>query len=101
MHRRRKHGIDEASKEFPLRLFCFDIMYLNGKDLTGMTYSRRRKKLEKTFSKKGILQFSDLTITDSSDTVEKVFQKVLDEGLEGIIAKDLDALYSAGKRGFE
>ncbi|HID73046.1 TPA: ATP-dependent DNA ligase, partial [Candidatus Micrarchaeota archaeon] len=45
MHRRRKHGIDKASKELPLNLFCFDILYLNGKDLTNEPYEKRRKKL--------------------------------------------------------
>ena len=31
--RKRKHGIEQAIKEFPLQVFIFDIMYLNGKDL--------------------------------------------------------------------
>lgn len=99
MHRRRKHGIDKASKELPLNLFCFDILYLNGKDLTNEPYEKRRKKLEKVF-KKGILIPSKLLITDDAKKVEKVFNDSLNEGLEGIIAKDLKAPYAAGKRKF-
>ncbi len=101
MHRRRKHGIKEASKEFPLRLFCFEIMFIDGDDLTETPYENRRERLERIFSKKGMLRRSHLTITDKVSVVKKVFKKALDEGLEGIIAKDLKAHYSAGKRGFE
>jgi len=52
MHRRRKHGIDQASKDFPLYLFVFDIMYLDGKDLTREPYAKRRKRIEKLFKGK-------------------------------------------------
>jgi len=99
MHRRRKHGIEDASKELPLNLFCFDILYLNGKDLTNKPYEKRREQLEKIF-KKGILIPSKLLITDDAKKVDKVFKDSLNEGLEGIIAKDLKAPYAAGKRKF-
>ena len=29
--RKRKHGIDQAAQELPLRLFIFDILYFNDK----------------------------------------------------------------------
>jgi ATP-dependent DNA ligase len=34
--RKRKHGIQEAIEEFPLRVFIFDLLYLNGKELPFM-----------------------------------------------------------------
>jgi ATP-dependent DNA ligase len=34
------------SKEMPLTLFSFDIMYLNGKDTMSKPYSERRELLE-------------------------------------------------------
>jgi len=47
MHRRRKYGIEEAMKAYPVSLFFFDILYLNGEDLTQKPYSKRREMLEK------------------------------------------------------
>ena len=31
--RKRKHDIEEVAESFPLRLFLFDILYLNGKSV--------------------------------------------------------------------
>src|SRR3990172_9082053 len=47
--RKRKHGIEEAMAEFPLRVFIFDLLYLNGKELLDLTHEERRKKLLRLF----------------------------------------------------
>ncbi len=99
MHRRRKHGIEAASKELPLNLFCFDIMYLDGKDLTEKSYRERRKALEGIFPK-DILKLSEMTVVNKPKKIKEIFDDSLGKGLEGIMAKDLDAPYTAGKRKF-
>src|SRR5437764_11923366 len=45
MYRRRKHGISEAVGEVPVSLFCFDLLYADGQDLTGLAYPDRRERL--------------------------------------------------------
>ncbi len=97
MHRRRKHGIDKASKDFPLQLFVFDIMY-DGRDLTNEKYSARRRKVKKF--KGRIIRAAESKIISSSKKLEEMFQRSISSGLEGIMAKDLDAPYTAGKRKF-
>lgn len=99
MHRRRKHGIEEASAEYPLKLFVFDALYLNGKDLTAEPYSKRRGIIERAFRGK-ILQPSEMTVVGKADELDKIFQSAIKHGLEGIIAKDLASPYTAGKRKF-
>ena len=99
MHRRRKHGIEAASRELPLNVFCFDLLYLNGKDFTLQPYAQRRKQLEKLFPK-NILKLSEKTNVKTGSELEKIFQESLTQGLEGIMAKDLNAQYTAGKRKF-
>ncbi len=99
MHRRRKHGIAEASKEFPLNVFVFDILYLDGKDLTNEPYKERRNLIKKIFKNK-ILKPSSSRIVATSKTLEKMFKTSISKGLEGIMAKDLKAPYTAGKRKF-
>ncbi|HSB47624.1 MAG TPA: ATP-dependent DNA ligase [Candidatus Bilamarchaeum sp.] len=99
MHRRRKHGIEAASAEFPLNVFVFDLLYAGGRDLTGEAYSKRRKRLEKIF-KGDILKPSGCKIVSEAGELERIFQESLSAGLEGVMAKDLGAPYTAGKRKF-
>lgn len=99
MHRRRKHGIAEASKEFPLNLFVFDVLYVDGRDLTGEPYAKRRETVEQVF-RGGILQPSQAVVVDTATKLKGLFSEALSEGLEGIMAKDLEAPYTAGKRKF-
>lgn len=100
MQRKRKYGIEKMSADFPLRLFVFDIMYLEGRDLTLLPYSSRRKALEKLVKGSPTLIPSQQIITDSPKELEEYFQECIGEGLEGIIAKDLKAPYVAGARKF-
>lgn len=47
MHRRRKHDIDKAIEQYPVRLNIFDVLYLDGDDKTSLPYNQRRKILER------------------------------------------------------
>lgn len=99
MHRRRKHGIKAASEEFPLNVFVFDILCLEGKDLTNEPYMKRRGLIEKLF-KADRLKPSGMKIVDNTKDLNRIFKEATGEGLEGIMAKDLNAPYTAGKRKF-
>ena len=100
IQRKRKYGIEKMSADFPLRLFVFDIMYLDGKDLTLLPYSKRRATLEQLTKNNTTLLPSNQIITDNPKKLEEYFQQCIAEGLEGIIAKDLSAPYVAGARKF-
>ncbi len=99
MHRRRKYGVKEASKNYPLFLYAFDIMYLNGEDFTLKPFKERRKTLESLFPFEN-LKLSNLVYADSISSISSFFKESISKGLEGIMAKDLDSTYKAGKRGF-
>jgi len=100
MQRKRKHGVEKMAEEFPLRLFAFDIMCLEGADLTLSPYSERRKALEKLVKGSKAIVPSDLIYTDSPKKLDEYFQRAISSGLEGIIAKDLSQPYVAGARKF-
>src|SRR3989454_114304 len=34
IQRKRKHGVEDYAKEFPLKLFAFDLLYVDGEDWT-------------------------------------------------------------------
>lgn len=99
VQRKRKHGIEEMAKEYPLKLFAFDLLYLDGVDYTEKPFDERRKRLEKLVSDEVIKQ-SDIIVTDDPSKVKNYFEEEVERGLEGIIAKRLDAPYSAGARNF-
>src|SRR4029453_19046805 len=45
MFRRRKYGIAEAVGDYPVSMFCFDLLYADGEDLTRLPYLERRARL--------------------------------------------------------
>ena len=45
MFRRRKYGIAEAVRDVPVGLFCFELLYADGQDLTTLPYPQRRARL--------------------------------------------------------
>lgn len=100
MRRKRKHGINEKAEELPLNLFCFDLLYLDGKDYTTEPYKVRRKKLEEIFKNNEILKLSEQHIVENAEELQALFEDAIKKSLEGIIAKDLNAPYTAGKRKF-
>lgn len=100
IQRKRKHGIEKKAEEMPLHLFAFDLLYLNGKDYLPEPYHERRKALEPLFSKKKFAEPSKMIIVTSPEELEKFFEVSVGSGLEGIMAKDLNAPYVAGARKF-
>lgn len=100
IQRKRKHGIEELSKELPLKFFIFDLLYLNGIDYTEKPFIERRKKLESIIEKNNIIEPSEMFITDKAQEIFKYFETAIERGLEGVVAKRLDAPYSAGARNF-
>ena len=43
----KKYGVEAAIKDYPISLFAFDALFVDGKDLTQEPFPQRRKTLEK------------------------------------------------------
>jgi DNA ligase-1 len=102
MHRRRKYGIDKAIEDYPVSLFMFEALYVDGKDLTLEPYPLRRKILEKTIRESDRVKLADRTITDNAADLEKFFLEAIQNGCEGLVCKSIakDSVYQAGARGW-
>ena len=102
MHRRRKYGIGKAMEEYPVSLFMFDALYVNGKDLTLEPYPVRRKMLEKTVQKSERVKIAEYVITDDVEELERFFLEAIENGCEGLVCKSIgeDSFYQAGARGW-
>ncbi|HII39659.1 MAG TPA: ATP-dependent DNA ligase [Thermoplasmata archaeon] len=93
---RRVHGIEEASREIPLKLFLFDLLTVDGRDLVDAPYRERWSRLEALVPRDVL---TPRTIARTKGEIEAFLQRSLEEGHEGLMAKALDAPYSVGKRG--
>lgn len=100
IQRKRKHDIEKKAKEYPLKLFLFDIMYLDGKSMMKESFKNRRKKLESILKNGEVIKLSEIIYTNKEKELIDFFEEKISQGLEGIIAKDLNAPYIAGARKF-
>ncbi|MGO7308825.1 non-homologous end-joining DNA ligase [Rhizobium ruizarguesonis] len=77
-------------------LFAFDLLYLDGHDISGMELTARRHFLEELLKKHtGSIRLSEEFEGNGADFL----QAACEHGLEGIIAKKRDAPYRSGRLG--
>jgi DNA ligase 1 len=102
MHRRRKYGIEKAIEDYPVSLFFFELLYVDGKDLTFEAYPSRRKVLEKVIEKSDRTRTANYVIAKDAGELEKFFQEAIENGCEGLVCKAVgtDSVYQAGARGW-
>ncbi len=100
IQRKRKYGVKEAAEEYPLKLFCFDLLFLNGESYLEKPYLERTETLKEIIGPGDVLKEADRIITNNPKELERYFQDRIEKGLEGIVAKKLDASYQAGSRNF-
>jgi len=102
MHRRRKYGIEKAMEQYPVSLFMFDALYVDGKDLTLDAYPVRRKALEKAIKENDRVKAAKNMITNNVKELEEFFEEAIENGCEGLICKAIgkDSVYQAGARGW-
>jgi bifunctional non-homologous end joining protein LigD len=97
MHLRNERRIEQMSKQVPVAYIVFDLLYLDGKDLTGMAFEERRERLEEIVVPSERVQVSPVTHGDGL----ALFQAAAQQGLEGIMAKKRLSLYKPGARSRE
>ncbi len=100
--RGRKYKLSETSTEIPLVMFIFDILELNGKTLTDLPYNERRKILEQNFKDNEYFKLATRLVSDNEEEINKFFEKSIEDGCEGIVAKNISesSIYRAGARGW-
>ena len=82
-----------VSKQYPAMIMAFDILELDGKDLTGLPFIERFKILRST------IQDSDrLKVLPIYTDLVKRFEYIKSQEGEGIIIKRIDGRYNYGKR---
>ena len=99
MHRRRKYEIDDAVSKYPISVNFFDVLFADKKNCMEMTYSDRRKLLEKIIKEDDFARLIPMSVISSEEQVLEVLENSINAGCEGLMLKHLDSIYKAGIRG--
>ena len=102
LHRvRRKHNVEEAMENVPLKVYLFDVMYYR-EPLIDEPLRNRRKVLESIVD----ISVDEMNLStlkyanpDNIAEIQELFEWSINEGHEGIMIKDCDAPYMPGLRG--
>jgi DNA ligase 1 len=102
MFRRRKHGIAEAARDVPIGLFCFELLYADGEDFTGLPYLQRRTRLAEAITLSDRLRLTTAMEVATAPALDAAFEQAVADGSEGLVCKATGstAIYQAGARGW-
>jgi bifunctional non-homologous end joining protein LigD len=94
IHQTAEAVVRNRMKTYPVTYVIFDLLYLDGQDLMGEPYHRRRELLEG-------LELAGpgwQTPAYSTGHAEQLLAASGEQGLEGLLLKRLDSAYAPGKR---
>lgn len=100
MTRKRKHNIEGAAEEVPIRFFTFDILNKDGESLIDKPYFERRKILEETIKINDVVVVDEYVRVDEASEVMNYHRQYLNEGYEGAVMKIWNGSYLPGRQGW-
>ena len=100
--RGRKYDIDSKAEEIPVTVYLFDVLYLNGEDLTTTPYPERRKVLVKIIKPQDHVAVAQQIQTRDPEKLETLMDEAVAAGCEGLVLKSVSdqSIYQAGARGW-
>ncbi|MFH5823678.1 ATP-dependent DNA ligase [Georgenia sp. AZ-5] len=82
--------------EVPLTVYFFDLLHLDGRDLIDSPATDRFAALAEVVPERSVVP---RRLTAAADEVQEFFAEMLARGHEGLVLKNLQAPYDAGRRG--
>jgi DNA ligase-1 len=96
---RRKYDIEKLQEELPVEINVFDILYYNGKSQIDEPFEKRAKLVREIVKNQPYkIISSKMIITDNEDKAEKFYKSALKDQQEGVMMKNLQAVYQPGRR---
>jgi bifunctional non-homologous end joining protein LigD len=80
---------DAISSNGAMTLFAFDLLQVDGEDLTALPNVQRKERLRAIVPGEGTIQFAEHILGPG----ETLFRRMCAEGLEGVVSKRADAPY--------
>jgi bifunctional non-homologous end joining protein LigD len=94
MHLTREAHVRRLAKEAPVTYMAFDLLWLDGRSLMDLPYEERRAALRALLADGERWQVPDHVVGGGA----QVLAATREQGLEGIVAKQLDSCYEPGRR---
>jgi bifunctional non-homologous end joining protein LigD len=89
------HDVERAKRAIPVELYAFDLLWLDGEDLTRLPQAERRRRLEAV----AVVGGKRLSLTYAvPGTGVDFFDAAGKLGFEGVVAKRADSRYLPGRR---
>jgi bifunctional non-homologous end joining protein LigD len=83
----------ESGRDAEIVYFVFDAPFLKGQDLRALPLAERKERLKLALKPSSAIRFSDHLEGESDEILDKACKL----GLEGLIGKQTDAVYAAGR----
>ncbi len=93
---RRVRDVEENVARIPIRLYLFEVLYVDGDVLIDKSYSDRYRILEDCVE--GNL-LAERIVTSNIEDARRFYEEALGMGHEGIMVKNLGSPYVLGRRG--
>ncbi|MBI2085651.1 MAG: ATP-dependent DNA ligase [Candidatus Aenigmarchaeota archaeon] len=93
----RKHEIERMVSEIPVQVNLFDVVYVDGEQLFEKPLHERRKILEKIIKPDENFRIIEQLVTKDLKKAEKFYKDALNANQEGLMVKNLDAIYIPGR----
>jgi bifunctional non-homologous end joining protein LigD len=94
IHQTSESVVRRRMKSHPVVYVVFDLLYLDGRDLTGEPYSRRRQLLDELELEGESWQTPGYSLGHARE----LLAASAEQGLEGVMLKRIDSAYAPGKR---
>ncbi len=96
---KRKYHIEQLVEQLPIEINVFDIIYYNGKSLLNEAFEKRTAIIKKIIrNHKYKIIHAKQIITGSEKRAKDFYKKSLADNQEGVMMKNLKALYQPGSR---
>ena len=97
------HECLRGEVRIPLRYVAFDLLYLNGQDLTAQPFQQRRQQLQTLIQsrlhKPGLpLELAQGSLVHNQEELNRLYQQYRRQGHEGCMIKELGAAYPLASR---
>jgi DNA ligase 1 len=96
---KRKYDIEKVQNELPIEVNVFDVLFYEGKSYLNEPFRKRTELVKKiVLNQPYKIICSKQIITDNEKKAQEFYEKALKENQEGVMMKNLDAIYKPGKR---
>jgi DNA ligase D-like protein (predicted ligase)/DNA ligase D-like protein (predicted polymerase)/DNA ligase D-like protein (predicted 3'-phosphoesterase) len=86
--------IERTRRKLPVEVYAFDLLWLDGRDLTGEPLEERRTLLESIVTTDETVRLTAFTEAEG----KRFFEAAKQLGFEGVVGKKLGSIYQPGRR---